>query len=276
MVHHVPHVRGAEQLTAVRDRQQAGLPGDAERGAEVGRRAAALVVRQAEADDRPRVTGGQARQGARVQWVPGAGGRDDDAHAHPGLPLRERGLVEHDLDRRGQATHERGVAGGIHLQLEAARSLGRIVQHGFVEDPPHRRLGVDHGAGGVVLPLEAEPSAPRRLDLQRDVVGERAGQADAALRRELPQRRGAHRPREVQVQMRLRQRREIAAGSLGRRHARRLTRPAARPPDRCPRRCRRRSGRRRSAGDRGRRRPRRARRRPPPPRGSRWPAPSRW
>ena len=92
------HAGRPEQLAAVRDGRQTGVPGDPEGPGEVLRSAAALVVGQPEADDAAAgVLRGEPGEGAGVQRVPGPVGADD----HPDADAR-RG-ARRQRPRRGRA-----------------------------------------------------------------------------------------------------------------------------------------------------------------------------
>ncbi|OLT24808.1 hypothetical protein BJF82_06230 [Kytococcus sp. CUA-901] len=198
----VGDVLRAQQLPGVGEGRQPGAAGDLERAAEGGGVAAALVVRQAEAHHLagpvPGVLRGEAGQGAGVVGVPGAAGGHDDGHADPLLGTGQAGLVEDDLQGRGDAPDVRGVAGRVHLDLEPVGALGGVVDGGLSHDAAHVRLGGDAGAGGVVEPLETEPPAfVGGAQARRPLVHQGGRQAHALLAGEVAQGVDPHRPREV-------------------------------------------------------------------------------
>ena len=220
----VDHRRRPEQLAAVGDERESAVPGDLERRREVRQRPSPLVVREAEPDHGARaVTGipdGEAREGAGVEGVPDPAGRDDDTDPRPGRPGGLRRLVEDDLEGGGDATDVRGVRRRLDLQLEPPRALGGVVLGRLTHDPAQVGLPADAGPGQVVEPLEPEPAAlVRGVQLRRPLVGERLGQGYAALLRQVGKRADPHRPGEVQVQVRLGERRDVAGRRVGLAHS---------------------------------------------------------
>src|SRR5690606_467091 len=106
----VADVVGSEQLPAVRQARQPGPPGDGEGGGELAGVTAPLVVAQPEADDPVvHVPHRQAGQGAGVERVAGAGGGDDHPDLDADVPARRPGLVQDDLQGRGEPTDVRRV-----------------------------------------------------------------------------------------------------------------------------------------------------------------------
>ena len=212
--HHVAHVLGPQQLAAVRERGESRAAGDREGGLPRAGPAGALVVAQPEADDRarsvPRIPGCEPGERARVQGVAHAGGRHHDGDLDPRQDRRLARRVEDDLQRRREASHEGGVGGRIHLDLQAPRALCGVVERGLQHDPAHGLLSGDQVAGGVVGPLEAEPAAVVGRDPERVAVDEGRRQARARGLGQVHQRLQAHRPREVQMQVRLGQAGEVA------------------------------------------------------------------
>jgi hypothetical protein len=149
-------------------------------------------------------------------------------------PVAAEAFVEHDLQRRGEPADVGGVARGVHLDLQAPRALGRVVGGRLGDDPPHGGLGAHDRACGVVGPLEPEPAALVGGNAQRHVVRQSGGQAHALLGRQLDERADPHRAREVQVQVSLREKTQVAhrhimPGHGGRPDARRLPWRAAPP-----------------------------------------------
>ena len=200
--------RRAEQLPGVGDQGQPGVPGDLEGAGELLGHPAPLVVAQPEAHDLAGPFAGilrrQAGQRPGVEGVPDPARRHDDRHLGPSARRGGPGLVEHDLDRRGDAADEGRVGGGVDLDLEPARPLGGVVLGRLAHDAAHVRLVADTGPRGVIEALEAEPPALVAGAEPRWPRGhERVGEADAVLLGELAQRLHPHGAGEVQVQVRL-------------------------------------------------------------------------
>ena len=203
---------GPAQLAAVRREQQ---PGRARRSRkaprEVGGAAAALVVGEPEADHAAAgVLTGEPGQGAGVERVPGPVGGDHHGHPEPG---RRRGLadrVEHQVGERGDAAEAGAVPARVDLDLQPAAAVAHVVLGGLAHQPAYVVLGAQHRPRHVVQPLEAEPALlVGRGQRRRPLLDQLVGQHDAVAGRELEQRRVPHRPREVQVQVRLRQLQEV-------------------------------------------------------------------
>jgi hypothetical protein len=169
--------------------------------------AAALVVAQAEPDDltRPvaRVSRREPCQGARLERVTHPGRRDDDADLDRAGLARVARRVEHDLERRRDAADVRRVRRRVDLDLEAARTLGGVVGRCLLDDAAQILLAPDARARCVVEPLEPEPAALVRRHPQRVAVEQRGWEPHAARLCERREGRNAHRPGEVQVQVRL-------------------------------------------------------------------------
>ena len=140
------------------------------------------------------------------------------------------GGVQHQLGHRGDAAELRGVAAGVDLELQPASAVTGVVLGRLGHQPAYVVLGAQHRPRDVVEPLEAEPALlVGRRQLGRPVLHERVGQQHPVPGRELHQRPVAHRPGEVQVQVGLRQRRQVAP--LRRDHGP----PAAQPKSFCRR-----------------------------------------
>ena len=150
-----------------------------------------------------RVLGGQPGQRPGVERVPHAARGHDDRHLGALLCGDGAGLVEHDLQGRGDAADERRVRRRVDLDLQPARPLGGVVLRGLAHDAAHVGLAAHAGPGGVVEALEAEPAA---------LVGARsaaaASRSSATSGRRMPccsaRSRSvldAHRAGEVQVQV---------------------------------------------------------------------------
>jgi hypothetical protein len=139
-----------------------------------------------------------------------AGGRHHDGDLDSRQDRRLARGVEDDLQRGREASHEGGVGGRIHLDLQAPRALCGVVERSLQHDPAHGLLGGDQVAGGVVGPLEAEPAPVVGRDPERVAVDEGRRQARARGLGQVHQRFQAHRPREMQMQVRLGQAGEIA------------------------------------------------------------------
>jgi len=150
----------------------------------------------------------QPGQGACVQRVPQPARGDHHRDLAAGLDAGGACGVAHDLQRGGEPADQRRVGGGVDLQLQAPRALGG----GLVDQPPHVVLGAHAGPGRLVQALEPEPAPPVRRDAQQVVIAERTGQAQPGRERQVRQGAGAHRPREVQVQVRLGQGAQVADG----------------------------------------------------------------
>ena len=223
----VPHPRGVqrlharahagrpEELATVRHPGQPGVPRDPERRLEVLGAPAALVVGQPEADHAPaRVLRSESSQGARLQRV--LGPVRPDHHPDPD-PAGRAGVgrrVQHQVDERGQPAEPVRVPAGIDLDLQPSGPVGLLVGGHLVQEPADVGLALQHRARRVVQPLEPEPALlvgavhPHRL-----VRGQRVGQTHAVLAGEVDQGGAAHGAGEVQVQVGLGQRPEVAAQS---------------------------------------------------------------
>lgn len=141
VVQAVAHAGGPGELPAVRSRQQAALAGDGEGPVEVAGHPAPLVVGEPEADDAPvRVAHGEPGQGAGVQRVLHPVGGDHHAHAQAGVPGGAVHGVEDDLDGRDQPAEQRGVRGGVDLDLQPAGAV-RDVLLGALADQAVNVLG---------------------------------------------------------------------------------------------------------------------------------------
>ena len=139
------------QLPAVRDQEQPGPFGDAERGRELVRGPPPLVVGQAEpGHPAPRVLGRQPGQGPGLQRVLGPVGRHDHADADPGGRRGGRGRVEDQLDHVGDAAEPPGVPGRVDLDLQPARPVRPFVLRGLGQQPAHVAGPAQHRARGVV------------------------------------------------------------------------------------------------------------------------------
>ena len=203
----------------MRDGDEPRPAGDAEGLGELGRVAGALVVGQAEADHldnaasggrptRPvpvRVLHGQPGQRRRLQRVLGAirGDHDADPDARRGRRVGSR--LEHQVQELVQAAERGHVAGGVHLQLHPARSLGGLVEAHLHQQPPHYARVRHLTTCEIVEVLEAVPRAriPVDVEVERRRVEQPVGKVGAVLLREVDQRRVPHPSREVQVQVRL-------------------------------------------------------------------------
>ncbi len=217
------------ELATMRRREQAGPPGQLERPREAQRITPALVVGQPEPDDPPAcVLGGQPRERSGVQRVPGPVGGDDQGDLDPGPCSGVASGVDDQVRERRDAAEPRRESTGVDLDLEPARALGSIVLGRLEDQPPYVLLGPEHGSSDVVQPLEAEPSSlVSGRELRRPLGRQRLREAEALLGRELDDGRVPHRPGEVQVQVRLRQRLERSRGAtwLAQRARRRWMRP---------------------------------------------------
>jgi hypothetical protein len=200
----------AGQLAAVRDEHQPGPPGDAERAPEFLCRAAPLVVGQAEAGDAaPGVLRREPGERPGIQRMVSPVRRDDDRDSDPGRGARRGGRREHELGERGDPAEPVRESRGIGLDLQPARALGHLVLGGLAEQPVHVRRSAQHRAGDVVEPLEPEPPAlVGAAQVRRPVLGERGWQVDAMLIGQLDHRRVAHRPGQMQMQVRFGERAE--------------------------------------------------------------------
>ena len=213
---HAFEVDGAEQLSAVRDGRQTGLTGDTKGARPFGGVAAPLVVRQPEADHRAGPVTGVARgepgERAGIERVPHAGRRDDHADLDARLSASHAGFVQDDFERGREPADMTLVRGGVHLDLEAPRALARIVASRLADDGAQGVLALHDASREVVVALEPEPAALIERHVEGHGVHEFVGQLDAGLLGQVTQRRDAHRPREVQVQMRLREQVEVTHG----------------------------------------------------------------
>ena len=208
VVENLRHVTCAQQLPAVRYESESGAVGDAEGVLEFRGVSAAFIVREAEPEHLSRavtsVRSGQARQRARLQRVTCAAARHDDTYPDAELSAGRAGLVHHDLQRGSDAADERGIARGVHLDLQPTRALGRVVCGRLAHDAPHVRLRAHARPRRVVESLKPEPPALADVgEHGRPGFGERTRQALSVGFCELEQRGKPHRPGEVQVQVRL-------------------------------------------------------------------------
>ncbi len=209
-----PDVLGAAQLAAVGVQQQPAALGDPERGGELAGGAAPLVVGQAEPDDAASgVLDGEPGQRAGVERVARAVRRDHHRDAEAGRLGRLAHRVEHQVGEGGDTAEAGAVAAGVHLDLQPAAAVADVVLRGLAHQPAHVALGAQHGPGDVVQPLEAEPALlVGGRQLRRPLVNELVGQHDAVAVGELEQGGVPHRPREVQVEVRLGECVEITGG----------------------------------------------------------------
>ena len=205
-----PDVVGPAQLAAVRHQQQPGPVGDREGRAEVGRRAAPLVVGEPEADHAAAgVLGGQPGQGPGVERVAGAVGRDDQRDAEAGLARRLGHGVEHQVGEGGDPAEAGGVARRVDLDLQPPAPVADVVLGRLAHQPSYVALGAQHRPRDVVEPLEPEPALlVGRRELRRPLAHQRVGQVDAVALGELEQGVVPHGAGEVQMQVRLGQGRE--------------------------------------------------------------------
>ena len=231
-LHRVAHAARPPELARVRHRDQPGVTGQPERLGELPGHAARLVVGQPEPDHPPAGEApGQPGERLGVAGVAGAVAGDHEGGSDAGRRRASGQRVQHQLDGRLQPAEPRCVRRGVDLQLQPARAGRRLVLDELAHDPPDL-LGPDEQvARGVVQPLEPVPPAqPGDVDPRAAGV-EQAGREPAALllgqRRE---RRRPHAPGQVQVQVRLGQRAQVARGGQG--HAVSLS-PATLPHGPC-------------------------------------------
>ena len=217
-LHDVAHVLGPQKLAAVGEGGQPRAPGDREGRSPRVRPTGALVVAQSEADDGargvPRVPDRQPCEGARVQRMAHPGGRHDDRDLHPRQNRRLSRRIQDDFQGGRDTADVRGVGGRIHLDLQAPRPLRGVVQGRLQHDPPHRLLGGHQVAGRIVGSLEAEPAAVVGRHVERVAVDKGRRQARARSLSQVHQRFQTHRPREVQMQVRLGQGGQVAHGRI--------------------------------------------------------------
>ncbi len=208
----LPYARRAHQFATVRIGEQPGPVGDPERALEVVRPAAPLVVGQPEPDHpAPRVAAREPGQRLGVQRMARPVRCDDHTDADPGgrggLPDR----VQDQFHGRSQPAEPVRVAGRVHLDLQPARALGRLVLGGLAHQPPQVVLGPQHRTRDVVQPLEPEPAAlVGRAQLRRPVLDQCGRQVHPVLVGQLRQGRMPHRTGEVQMQVGFRQSRNQA------------------------------------------------------------------
>ena len=108
-----------------------------------------------------------------------------------------------------------GVPAGVDLDLQPPPAVAYVVLGGLEHQPAYVVLRAQHRPRHVVEALEAEPAllvVPPKLG--RPVLDQRVGQVDAVAVGQLEQRGVPHRAGEVQVQVRLRQRLEVAHSAL--------------------------------------------------------------
>ena len=189
--------------------EQPGPFGDGERRREVRGVAATFVVAQPEADDAAAgVLRCQAGEAAGVQRMAGPVGCDDDAEADAHRLRRLPSGVEHELGELGDVAEPRGVAGRVDLELGPDGTVGGVVLERLAHEPADVVVGAYDRPGHVVQPLEPEPALLVGGDeLRRPLVDEGRRKAVAVTLGELQQRRVPHRAGEVQMQVRLRKRR---------------------------------------------------------------------
>jgi hypothetical protein len=204
--------RRADQLAAVRHEHQAGPLGDPERRHEVGGRPSAFVVGEPEADHAaPDVLRREPGQGARVERVPGPVGGDHHGHPDAGADRRLPDRVEHQVGERGDPAEPGGVPRRVDLDLQPAPTVAHVVLGGLPHQPAYVVLGPEHRARDVVEPLEPEPALLVGCrQLRRPLGHQGVGQDDAVALRQLEQGAVPHRAGEVQVQVGLGQRPNVA------------------------------------------------------------------
>ena len=190
---------------------RSGRPARSPRSPRGARRSTARTPPAASAYGRP---AGPSVQ--RIERVPGAVRRDHDSHPEPGPVRRLPDAVEDQVSRWGDAA-ELTAYTWDRLNLEAAGAPARRSSSAASNEPADRGLGVHapnaprrRGAGSGTTPCssvaeEAAAASPRRGRRERDPVP----------LAELDQRGGTQRPGEVQVEMCLRQRRQVTAGPRG-------------------------------------------------------------
>ena len=209
-----PHAGRAQQLASVRHEAQACPARDGEGRGEVAgaclvaRRWTGRTPRHPRRRTAPRAGPACARRaGAGCGWR-----RSTSAIPRPVRVARVRDRVEHQLGERGDPAEPRGVAAGVDLDLQPPAAVGGVVlgrlPHQAADVRPRcaarsgrRRRAAGSGTSPSRRPRRAVAASPRR--------GRRGGRPVALG--ELDKRPVPHRPREVQVQMRLRQRAEVAA-----------------------------------------------------------------
>jgi hypothetical protein len=208
----LPDVVGSAQLAAVRHEQQAGPVGDPEGALEVRGAAAAFVVGEPEADDTPSgVLGGQARERTRVERVAGAVGGDHDRHAEPGAFGGVAHAVEDQVGELGDPAEPRRVAARVDLDLQPPAAVPDVVLGRLEHETAYVFGRAQHRARHVVEALEPEPALlVGGAELRRPVLDQRVGQHDAVALGQLEQRAVAHRPGEVEVEVRLGEPRHLA------------------------------------------------------------------
>jgi hypothetical protein len=192
----------------VRRRQEAGLLGDGERLRVGLRRPDRLVVGEPERHHaRAGPAGGDAGLRDRDRWVDGPVRRHHHAHADAELAGRGGGGVEDHVDDGLVGAEAVAVVGGIERRLHPHRPVEHGVLHHLVDQPCEVVAGLEHLAGGEIGVGE-RGERPVAADL---------GNGDPRAVGELGEGRRAHRALEVQVEVGLRERAEVAG--RGSRHA---------------------------------------------------------
>ena len=191
--HAVTDMISAGEESAVRHCQQPRFGRDAEGRFELRRVSQPLVVGQPESHDAViGVLPSQPRQllGVISRAPP------TRRHHHPGRDARLRRGSQHGLHRRARTTEHRGVAGRVQLDLQPPAPV-RGVDSGGLGDHPHDvRTRADHRPRSVVPCLEVRPATPH-------TSRERRWDRHPVTARQIQQRRRAHRPSQVQMQMQM-------------------------------------------------------------------------
>ena len=126
---------------------------------------------------------------------------DDDADIDAGVVRGRAGLVDDDLQGRGDATNVGRVAGRVGLDFHAHGPFGGVVLGGLADEAAHCGFGAHEVARGVVGTLETEPPAPVGWHGCGIDVQQVRGQAHTLGARHVDHGGGAHGSREVQVQV---------------------------------------------------------------------------
>ena len=129
-------------------------------------------------------------------------------------PVRSLGVaygVEHQVGERGDAAEPGGVPARVDLDLQPPAAVATSSSAASSTSRRTSSSRAQHRPRHVVEALEAEPALlVGRRQLRRPVLDQGVGQVDPVALGQLEQRRVPHRPREVQVQVRLGQRLEVA------------------------------------------------------------------
>lgn len=152
----------SQQLSTVRNAGESGAARDIEGGGEFGCDSTTFIVAQPEPDNMSRAVAGVARgktsQDSGIQGVSNPARSNDDGHTDADIFGGAPCLVQDDLQSWGEAADKRRIRGGVDLDLEPLRTLGRVINGRLANDPAHVTLVAHARTGHVVEALETEPA----------------------------------------------------------------------------------------------------------------------